>query len=146
MLYCQNDSNEDWESFWPHEHNTEENASETRSVCNIFYAIATWWMQTYYKSYIIEISGKSESFSEDLMRKQVGNENNLLYIPLIVNLPALESRVAQRNQFDSPNVNEILMFYRNSYGTSLLKALDSGYFFADHNSRQKYIQLCHAVS
>ena len=99
-------------------------------------------MQTYNKSYIIEILGKS--FSEDLMRKQVGSENNLLYIPFIDNLPALESRVAQRNQFGSPNVDEILMFYQNSYGTSLLKALDSGIFsqiIIQGNNTHNYVML-----
>ena len=135
-------SKEDWESFWRHEHDTEEGASETRSVCNIFYAIATWWMQTYNKSYIIEISGKS--FSETLMRKQVGSENNLLYIPFIDDLPALQSRVAQRNQFGSPNVNEIVEFYQNSYGTSLLQALNSGIFsqiIIQGNNTHNYVML-----
>ena len=86
-------------------------------------------MQTYNKSYIIEILGKS--FSEDLMRKQVGSENNLLYIPFI-------------DKFGSPNVDETLMFYQNSYGTSLLKALDSGIFsqiIIQGNNTHNYVML-----
>jgi hypothetical protein len=111
-------------------------------ICTILYRFGPWWARTKRVHFLLELSGNS--FNELNYVDMFGTSKNLLYIPFIDDLDTLKSRVSHRNQFGSPNISQLPEFYANSYGTNLLKALESKMFsqiIIQGNSKLNYVML-----
>jgi hypothetical protein len=111
-------------------------------ICTILYRFGPWWARLKEVHFLLELSGNT--FNQSNYIDMFGTSNNLLYIPFIDDLDILKSRVSHRNQFGSPNISQLPEFYANSYGTNLLKALQSRMFsqiIIQGNSKLNYVML-----
>ena len=124
-----------------HEGKYPENVLDT-GICTILYRFGPWWSCTKKVHFLLELSGNT--FNESNYLDMFGVSQNVLYIPFIDDLDILKSRVSHRNQFGSPNISQLPEFYANSYGTNLLKALQSKMFsqiIIQGNSKLNYVML-----
>ena len=133
-----------WERFWenPPSDATGVLNRTLSSPRNILYALAPMQAKEKRRTFVMEYAGRF--FDRDGLQLNFLGIRNLLYIPFIDNMALLQNRVAQRNQFGSPNIDVIPEFYTRAYGDSLLRAIESRIFdqiLIESNNIHRFVML-----